>query len=73
MKNLHDLIDRVLTKSNEKFYTVNEVSKILGVSTRTVYYYLYRGMLKGTKRYNRTLVKESDLENFKHLYLFPKD
>ena len=65
MKKIHDLINRVLTRSNEKFYTVNEVAKILEVSTRTVYYYLYRGMLKGTKRYNRQLVKESDLEKFK--------
>jgi len=65
MKNFHNLISRVLTKSNEKFYTVTEVSKILNVSTRTVYYYLYRGMLKGTKRYNRQLVKESDLNEFR--------
>ena len=49
----------------EKYYTVQQVSRLLSVSTITVYSWLKEGKLKGYRpggRYWR--IKQSDFESF---------
>lgn len=47
-----------------RFYTLNEVSKIIGVTVRTLYRYIDEGKLKARKIGNKWQVTYKDLEAY---------
>ena len=61
------IIARVLTKFHGCYtlLTVNEVAERIGEDRRMVYYYIQQGKLASTRKYDKLLVRESDLEKFK--------
>ena len=63
---LKKIIGRVLTKFQgyDNLLTVNQVSERIGEDRRMVYYYIQTGKLPSVRKYEKLLVKESDLEKF---------
>lgn len=56
---------RVLTKFQGcDLLTVNEVAERIGEDRRMVYYYIQTGKLTSIRKYDKLLVKESDLDEF---------
>jgi len=57
-------IEKILLKTNKpEYYSVQEVSKLLGLSDLTIYNYIKRGTLPAIKIGRKFQIKTSDLEN----------
>ena len=57
-------IEKILLKTNRpNYYSVQEVSKLLGVSNLTVYNYIKKGFLPATKIRRKIQIKRVDVEN----------
>lgn len=48
----------------EKFYSINELAELLGISTSGIYRYINNGKLKRTKIGKLTRFKHSDVEAY---------
>jgi len=63
---LKEIIGRVLTKLQgyDNLLTVNQVAERIGEDRRMVYYYIQQGKLASIRKYDKLLVRESDLNEF---------
>ena len=64
---IKEFLKKVLTKfqRSDKLLTVNQVAEKTGIDRRMIYYYIQTSKLPAVRKYEKLLVKESDLKNFK--------